>query len=335
MPLEMGGTVSSAGIPDKAKPPSATVTPLGGWLMRSLVGAGLCLAATSCAVPADTAAGADEVRIPPVEAPRARMPEKFIPAVLRLPRGNGPFPAVIVLHGCSGRGPSQITWARRLNAWGYAAVIPDSMTPRGIKRVCEPHDQPLVTPRDRVGDIGSTVAWLKSQPEIDPGRIAVLGLSHGGSAAALATQRSYENFGLRAAIDYYGPCIDPAAHGDVPLLVLAGEADDWGHPAARCQAYALAVQPEVVEVYSYPGVYHAFDNPDIVRTVSNDHIMEYNRPAAEDSYVRVHDFLGRWVGPKPAARRQPESGTRRSIAAVSAGRSSATASAPAAIAIGP
>jgi dienelactone hydrolase len=238
----------------------------------------------------------NNVEIPPVEVLRARMPSDPIPAVFELPSGKGPFPAVIILHGCGGRGPSQLRWAKRLNGWGYATLIPDSLTPRGLRRVCEPDTQPLVTPRDRVGDVGSAVAWLRTQPRIDPDRIAVLGQSHGGATAAMATQRIYAGFKLRAAVDYYGPCVEPAAHGLVPLLVLAGDADDWGHPAIRCQAYGTAIgSEEPFEIHVYPGVTHAFDNPDMVHTVSNGHVLEYDKPAAEDSFVRVRDFLDRWV----------------------------------------
>jgi dienelactone hydrolase len=243
-----------------------------------------------------TISGPDAVQIPPIALPGARMPIAPIPAELKLPAGNGPFPAVIVLHGCAGLGASQWIWARRLNGWGYAALIPDSMTPRGIKRVCEPAAQNLVTWWDRVGDVGSAAAWLRTQPQIDPHRIAVLGLSHGGATAAIATQRAYAGFGLRAAVDYYGPCVDPATHGDVPLLVLVGGDDDWGHPAQRCQDFGAALQPgQDFELHVYPGAYHAFDNPNMVRTVSNSHVLEYNQPAAEDSYAQVHGFLDRWV----------------------------------------
>jgi dienelactone hydrolase len=246
--------------------------------------------------PSATAPWPDEVLLPPLPIAKARMPSDPIPAVFKRPPGKGPFPAVIVLHGCGGRGPSQLVWARRLNDWGYAALIPDSMTPRDIKRVCEPALQALVTPRDRVGDIGSAVAWLRTRRDIDPDRIAVLGLSHGGAAAALATQRIYQDFRLKAAVDYYGACVEPAAHGTVPLLVLAGEEDDWGHPALRCEAYAKAVgDGQVVEVHAYPGVHHAFDNPDMPLMVSNYHIMQYDPAAAEDSFIRTRAFLDHWV----------------------------------------
>ncbi len=175
---------------------------------RVLAGLALtCLLVTGCGGPTQSelgvASGPDTVAIPPLDVPRARMPVALIPAVFKRPEGTGPFPAVIVLHGCGGRGASQITWAHRLTGWGYAVLIPDSMTPRGLKRVCEPDKQAQLTPRDRVGDVGSAIAWLRTQPDIDPSRIAVLGQSHGGATAALSTQQLYEgSFNLRAAIDY-------------------------------------------------------------------------------------------------------------------------------------
>jgi dienelactone hydrolase len=33
---------------------------------------------------------------------------------------------------------------------------------------------------------------------------------------------------IKAVVDYYGSCDIPELHGNVPLLALAGEADDWG-----------------------------------------------------------------------------------------------------------
>jgi len=257
----------------------------------------LALTETGCGAPATPDPfGFDPVKIPPIAAPMARMPPGPLPAAFKLPAGKGPFPAIIVLHGCGGLGPSQIIWAQRLAGWGYATLIPDSLTPRDVKRVCEPESQPLVTPWDRVGDVGSAVAWLRTRKEIDPARIAVLGLSHGGTTAMLATETIYEKFRLRAAIDFYGPCVDPAAHGTVPLFVAAGELDDWGDPALRCKAFAAAMRPaQVVEVHVYPGAYHAFDNPNITHAVVDGHILEYDPAAAAKSYGRVHDFLDRWV----------------------------------------
>ncbi len=92
----------------------------------------------------------------------------------------------------------------------------------------------------------------------------------------------------------------------VPLLVLAGDLDDWGHPVLRCTAYARAVDgDEAVDVHGYPGVYHAFDNPSMPHMVDNTHVMEYNEAAAARQFrphPRVPGPLGRRSGSAPVPR---------------------------------
>jgi dienelactone hydrolase len=249
---------------------------------------------------AGCAGGMQEVAIPVQSVPGSRMPSRPIPAVLALPDGLGPFPAVIVLHGCGGRSGDEQVWAGRLNGWGYAALLPNSFAPRGVSNVCLPANQPLVTPQDRVGDVLSAALWLRDQPEIDGAHIGVLGLSHGGATAAWATQQRYERLYpglLKAAVDYYGLCNAPQTHGTVPLLALAGDDDSWGYPAQSCRAFAARLRPDqVFELHTYPGAVHAFDN--VLQQfpyTEEGHRLEYDRAAAEDSFVRVKTFLDRYL----------------------------------------
>jgi dienelactone hydrolase len=233
------------------------------------------------------------------------MPSQPLSAIMLLPPGKGPFPAIIVLHTCGGRSLLQEDWAARLNAWGYAAVIPNSFTPRGVTNVCAPADQHLVTAEDRAGDVISVALWLRTQPMIDGARIGVLGNSHGGGTAAWVTERRYEQLYpglLKASVDYYGPCRFAEAHGTVPLLALAGEDDDWGNPALSCRAFSAKLGPDQpFDIHTYPGVVHAFDNPrNSARTIYVGHALQYDHAAAEDSFARVKAFLDRYVG-HPAA----------------------------------
>lgn len=257
---------------------------------------------TGCA-----AMSGQSVAIPEQHIASARVPDAPLSAVLTLPAGTGPFPAVILLHGCGGLSRSQPSWVERLRGWGYAVLVLDSFSARGVKSVCAPAAQPLVTARDRAADVLSAALYLRSLPEIDASRIAVLGQSHGGATAAVVTQQQYEQLYpglLKASVDYYGSCGSPDLHGTVPLLALAGEADDWGHPAQSCRLLLSRMKPnQVVEVYTYPGVVHAFDNPNqINRVLVEGHPLEYNPPAAADSYDRVRAFLDKWVkGSAPAA----------------------------------
>ena len=57
--------------------------------------------------------------------------------LLSKPAGQGPFPAVVLLHQCNGLddvvGP---LWEKRLVGWGYVVLRIDSLAPRYLKNVC-------------------------------------------------------------------------------------------------------------------------------------------------------------------------------------------------------
>jgi dienelactone hydrolase len=236
---------------------------------------------------------------PPLDVVDARKAPRPLTGTLYRPSGPGPFPVVILLHGCGGMSPNLVTWAARLNGWGYAAVTMDSFGPRGQVTVCAPERQPLVTARDRAGDVISMAVYLRGVPGIDASRIGVVGFSHGGGTAAWVTQARYEtqypNL-LKASVDYYGPCRSPETQGSVPLLALAGEADTWSFPARTCRAFGQKLKPDqVFEVHTYPGVVHAFDNPRQAAGESEGHPMNYDHAAAEDSFERTHVFLDRYL----------------------------------------
>ena len=246
--------------------------------------------------------------VPVVNVPGARPSPQPLVARLFLPEGAGPFAVVILLHGCGGITNNQTQWVQRLNGWGYGAVVLDSLGPRGVKSVCPAYLQPMVTRQDRAGDVVAAVRWLQTVPRVDGARLAVLGNSHGGATAATVANRHFEAEGgglVKAAVDYYGPCREPADHGSIPLLALAGDDDTWSYPARTCTEFARAVgSAENVTVRTSPGVVHAFDNSRLVqRTWQEGHPMQYDHDAAEASFREVHTFLDRTIGPERVTRR--------------------------------
>jgi dienelactone hydrolase len=54
------------------------------------------------------------------------------------PAGAGPFPAIVALHGCGGRGPREYedALADAFTALGYVLLVVDSFGPRGIANRC-------------------------------------------------------------------------------------------------------------------------------------------------------------------------------------------------------
>jgi len=133
----------------------------------------------------------------------------------------GPYPAVVVLHGCSGISSHSVKIADRLGSWGYVALTVDSLGPRGIASGCGGgfRDQPF--------DAYAALSYLSQLDFVDPARVAVLGQSMGGSAALYAVDRDltaqYFEERFRAAVAYYPSCDIPTALMTAPTLVLIGE----------------------------------------------------------------------------------------------------------------
>jgi hypothetical protein len=67
------------------------------------------------------------------------IPGDRVVAYLTKPHGNGAFPAIVLLHGCSGfRESWSQSVAQQFVAWGYVALFVDSFSTRGINRACLP-----------------------------------------------------------------------------------------------------------------------------------------------------------------------------------------------------
>jgi hypothetical protein len=100
---------------------------------------------------------------------------------LWLPPGEGPWPAVIVLHGAGSRKENHADYARAAVAQGLAALTFDN---RGHGETEGPLGDGVVD------DIGFLAAWLAARPEIDARRIGVRGSSMGGLLAIHAAAAS-------------------------------------------------------------------------------------------------------------------------------------------------
>src|SRR2546430_698507 len=114
---------------------------------------------------------------------------------LSLPAGSGRVPAVIVLHSCAGVTPEIGDWARTLNGMGYAALVVDSFTARGVTEVCTGHQS--INPGSRLADLFRAHELLATHPRIDPQRIAVLGFAYGGWITLWASHDWYQRRFLR------------------------------------------------------------------------------------------------------------------------------------------
>ena len=213
------------------------------------------------------------------------------------PAGEGPFPAVVLLHPCSGINRGLKEWADAFVNWGYAALIVDSFGPRGIKEVCTDASLSLSYSSKRAQDAYDARAYLASLSFIDSGRIAVIGWSHGAWTVLEVLRREAKN-PFQAAIAFYPYC-DLIRNLNAPVLILIGNLDDWT-PAALCRKSVAAQEsgPEIA-LKVYPEAHHGFDiqGADIIRKGARgiSHRIKYDKEAAADARVQVKGFLEKYL----------------------------------------
>jgi dienelactone hydrolase len=139
-----------------------------------------------------------------------------VPFTLTRPAGPGPFPAVVLMHDCSGLGPRSSgapwRWSAELMRAGYVTIWPDSFSTRGFPNgVCTEPKRDGVGPAQRAADAYVALDHLMTLPFVDATRVAVMGGSHGGSttlATIVATEAHSARSGPRfaAAVALYPGC---------------------------------------------------------------------------------------------------------------------------------
>lgn len=126
------------------------------------------------------------------------------------PDGAGPFPAILWNHGSEKLPGSQPALAKFYTAHSYVFFVPHR---RGQGRSPGDYIQDLVAqapPNERarrmvelqqteVDDVIAGLNYLKSQPFVDPSRIAISGCSYGGIQTLLAGER---DLGVKALVPF-------------------------------------------------------------------------------------------------------------------------------------
>lgn len=194
-------------------------------------------------------------------------------AGVELPPGPGPFPAVVLLHGCGGLARNVPGWTEELVAAGFAVAAVDQYGPRGVSQTCTGPSGGMTMP-NRELDTVALVRVLAARPDIRRDRIFLVGFSQGGTLTGTLMGSSWSAMPLSVVgppgqtpapaggVGVYPGCGGMPRRLETPLLLISGGADDWT-PAWTCEAYAGTVQPEALRprVVVIPGAHHAFDHP--------------------------------------------------------------------------
>jgi len=137
---------------------------------------------------------------------------------------------------------------------------------------------------------------LKSEPTVNPRRIAAIGYCMGGG---LVLQMARRGMPLKGVVVFHGSVgtDTPVRRGDIKgrVLVLLG-ADDPFEPAEQVKAFEAEMKKAGVkyQLHLYPGVVHAFTNPEATAMGKKFNLpLAYNRDADADSWQRMQTFFHR------------------------------------------
>ena len=188
---------------------------------------------------------------------------------------SGKLPVVVIAHGSAGVEPKDREfWAPYFNRLGFAALVVDSFTPRGVTRTVD--DQTLVSRAANTVDAFYALKALAADPRFDANKIGIIGFSRGGGAANETANKTFktnvlgDSAGLQYAfhIPMYLNCQDSRYRKNgsydktgAPMLFLVGSNDDYT-PGEQCVGMIEALQaeyPNVIDYRMYLGARHSFD----------------------------------------------------------------------------
>ncbi len=184
-------------------------------------------------------------------------------AILFTPDGQGPFPAIVVIHEWWGLNDWVKEQAAKLADQGYVTLAVDLYRGKVADNPDLAHELMRGLPEDRAKrDLHAAVLFLKSQPNVKADRLGAIGWCMGGGYSLdVALQEPT----LKADVINYGRlATDPAALDKINAAVLGlFGAQDQGITPADVNKFNLQMENlgKTVTVKIYPDAGHGFENP--------------------------------------------------------------------------
>jgi carboxymethylenebutenolidase len=213
-------------------------------------------------------------------------------AVLALPEGQGPFPAVVVIQEFWGLNDWIIENAKRFAAHGYVAIAPDLYHGKVT-------DDPMVArqlmqgmPQDRaLRDLKTCVDELCRNPKVNKDKIGSIGWCMGGGLSLTLARNDDRD--IACAMCYGRVVTTPDAVKNIKGSVLGvfGEKDQ-GIPVAGVKQFEQALKDskkDVAGIHIYPAG-HGF-----MRPTNN---PAYHEESAKDAWKQIDAFFAKQLGGK-------------------------------------
>ncbi|MFQ6029138.1 MAG: dienelactone hydrolase family protein [Dehalococcoidia bacterium] len=206
---------------------------------------------------------------------------------LSRPKGDGPFPGVLVIHENRGLLPHFPDVSRRLALEGYAALALDLLSREGGTGTFADSDQSRdalrkISAEQFVGDMNAAVSHLQSLSFVRRERIGAMGFCFGGGMVWLLSVRNPE---IRAAVPFYGPAppLEEVPNISAPVLGIYGSEDNRINQGVPDLKAALEQSNKDHRFITYQGANHAF---------FNDTGRRYHPSSATQAWDETLSFFG-------------------------------------------
>ena len=200
------------------------------------------------------------------------------------PAGQGPWPAVLVIHENRGLNPYIEDVARRAAVEGFVALAPDGLAPLGGYPGNDDDGRAMQAKLDQAKlrtDMLNGAKFLKAH-KLSSGKLGATGFCWGGGttnylAVALGSD-------LQAAAPFYGAAAETDAVAKIKAPVLAHLAENDPRINEMYPTYEQALKRAGAryEIHVYPGTQHGFHNNSTPR---------YNEAAAKLAWDRTVAFF--------------------------------------------
>jgi carboxymethylenebutenolidase len=205
------------------------------------------------------------------------------------PAGDGPFPAVLVVHENRGLNPYIEDVARRTALAGFIALAPDGLYPAGGYPGNDDDGRALQSSLDQDKlrrDMVNSAKFLKAH-ELSSGKLGVVGFCWGGGIANyLAVTLGSD---LQAAVPFYGAAAPTDEVSSIEAAVMVQAAEEDPRVNALWPEYQAALEEHGVDHqhHLYPGTRHGFHNNSTPR---------YDEAAAALAWERTIAFFEEHLG---------------------------------------
>ena len=212
---------------------------------------------------------------------------------LAVPEGDGPFPAVILIHEWNGLVDRVRQTADAFAAHGYIALAADLYSGQTGSNRDENMALVRATRADEatiIANLNAAVSWLQANTPTT-GKVATIGWCFGGGIAL-----SYALGGERhdGTAIFYGSLLDDPEQMEHIHHGVYGTfaANDRGIPVEQVESFVDALRAAGIDndVHIYDDVNHGF-------WLYTERDPDHNRPAAAHAWERLRRYLSQSLGP--------------------------------------